>query len=326
MKNQPATAKPEFHPIRSTRRRDSDAEPVADAEREPVAASTAAAAEPVAAKVETVEAEAAPAEPVPEQAAGPVQAESATAKVDRLKREIGACETVQAEVVAQLADLALGCERGDVESLATRRKLRLARESLAERLGDKQAALAVVRPLAEAERAQRSTAQRDGAFADCETLLGYAEGWAAEADRAIHALARALDGHRRAQEAWIAISQRHVPAASHWLMEQDAGTLESVLLARMVRLGMLDPRHAPGVMLSGRNGLADAVREHTASVRARLASLAHDADRPAREPAAEWIAGTGAVPWALTRDQMDRNAAVHAAERVNPLADALARA
>ena len=208
--------------------------------------------------------------------------ESAIVRADRLKREVAAAEAEHGAITAELAALALDCEQGHAKALARRAALRGDLARLADLAGDKRAALAAVAPLAEIERQQEARERRDRAFAEVETLLGWAAGWAKVMDRGLAAVAEATAKLQAVQAAIMAATHLHVPSGSHWLMEMPPDTMESVLLARLCRLGALGPINSPGVMWTGNATVHDAVAQHGDSVRARLASIQREADRPAR--------------------------------------------
>ena len=261
-------AKPVFHPIHRGRGRSRKVNPEQ-------------AAEPVRLADQAQPAESV--QPAPAERCAP---ESAVNRAERLRGEISTAEAEHGGIVAELAGLAIGCEAGEPSALARRAALRGDLAALADRAGDKRAALAVVLPLAEAERAQWARAQRDAAFAEATKVLGFAEGWALAMDRAVDALVHAAAKHRECQ-AWIMRGMvGNVPEGSLWLYEQDANALESVLLARLVRLGVFDPIHAPGVLYDGQATMREAVTRHGDSVRARLAAI-QSADDRQREADAE---------------------------------------
>jgi len=240
--------KPVFHPIHTGRGRPRKVNP--EQAVEPVRAEQVE-------QVEQVQAEPTRAERGPE---------SASNRAERLKREIAAAEAEHSGIVAELAGLAIECEQGRAEALARRATLRGDLARLADLAGDKRAALAAVLPLAEAERAQWAREQRDAAFAEATKVLGFAEGWATLIDRAVLAIAEAAAKFRICQGEIMRQVGPHVPAGAHWLMEIETTTLESVLLAALVRREVIGPLHAPGPMFDGAATFASAVRQHNAGV------------------------------------------------------------
>jgi hypothetical protein len=264
-------------------------------------------------------AEAAQAEPI-EQATQPqpvaaVTPESAVDRRWRLRRDIEAAERDASGIRTELVALAVECEAGNPKALARRAALREQLAAVADRIGDKQAALAATLPLAEAHIAKERRERRERAFAEAERLLDWWTAWAEEADRALLRFAAAMKHCATLEGHVLSATQAYVPQGSHWLFGIDADLLADTIVARLVRLEVLSPKALPGPMHDGRTTLSGLVRQHAGQAKLRLAAIQREEERRGTVAVMEAppppFAGSSAEPWR------------HRAVRVDPLIDRL---